>query len=273
MRTILRAVAAIFLAIGVFASPAAAQRSVEVYKVKYRVADELLPIVQAVMAESGSATLDRGTNSLVLVGDPGAVSDALELLALQDRRLRTVVLRFDTKRVLDLEAQGFVVRWKAEAGDFRIGNVLRPPGSGSSVDLRANESLLRLSESFTGTLRVTEGTTARIETGTSIPYSTTGPYGTNTEFVTAATGFEASTRILADGRVQVDLAAFDGRPLEGGMIQSTSSSTLVIVVPGETLAVGGLDRSGAVRRSSRLSGTAAETSRDDTVLLLRADVE
>jgi type II secretory pathway component GspD/PulD (secretin) len=273
MRVILRAVAIGLFTLGFFAHPAAAQRSVEVYKVKYRVADELLPIVQAVMAPDGSATLDRATNSLVLVGDPATVSDALALLAMQDRKLRTVVLRFDTRRVRDLEEQGFGVRWTAEAGDFRVGNVRRPPGSGSSVDVRAGASMQQLTDSFSGTLRVTEGSSARIETGTSIPYSTVGPGGTNTEFVDAATGFEASPRILADGRVQVDLASFAGRPLRGGRIESTSSSTFVIATPGETLAVGGIDRASEAQRRETLSGTRSESGRDDTVLLLSVDVE
>lgn len=273
MRATVGPMVVVMLTLSLFTHPAAAQRSVEVYKVKYRVADELLPIVQAVMAPEGTATLDRATNSLVLVGDPATVSDALGLLALQDRKLRTVVLRFDTRRVRDLEAQGFGVRWTAEAGDFRIGNVRRPPGSGSSVDVRAGASMQQLVDSFSGTVRVTEGSTARIEAGTSIPYSTVGPSGTNTEFVNAATGFEASPRILADGRVQVDLASFAGRPLRGGSIESTSSSTLVIAKPGETLAVGGIDRSGDAQGREVLSGTRAASGRDDTVLLLRVDVE
>ena len=188
------------------------------------------------MSGSRTVTLDRATNSLVLVGDPGDVADALELLTLQDRRLRTVVLRFDTKRLVDLIAQGYEVPWTAEAGSLRIANVRRPPGSGSAVGVRADESVQQLVESFSGTVRVMEGSTARIESGTSIPYSTASPYGTNTEFVDAATGFEASARILADGRVQVDLASFAGRPLRDGSIESMNSSTLVLAFNDEEIA-------------------------------------
>lgn len=254
-------------------APADAQRRVEVYRMKYRTADDLLPIVQTVLAGSGSAAVDRGTNSLVLIGEPAAVGAALDLLSMQDRKLRTIVLRYDTKRVRDLEAQGFYVRWTAEAGDFRIGNVRSPAGSGSSVDVRAQDTTRRLSEGFTGTMRVTEGERTRIETGTTVPYSTGGPFGTNTEFVTAATGFDAKARILGDGRVEVDLTPFAGRLGRGGTIETMNAATLVTVEPGETVAVGGISRSSERSRSDLLRGAGEESVRDDTVLLLRADVE
>jgi type II secretory pathway component HofQ len=124
-------------------------------------------------------------------------------------------------------------------------------------------------------MRVTEGARTRIETGTTVPYATTSTPGRRpgTELVTAATGFEASARILDDGRVQVDLAAFAGRLRRGGAIETTNAHTPVIVTPGETVAVAGLDRSGQASHESTLQGARSAARRDDTVLLLRADLE
>jgi type II secretory pathway component GspD/PulD (secretin) len=261
------------LVLALMPSPASAQRRVEVYKVQYRTAEELLPIVQTLLAGNGSAAVDRGTNSLVLIGDPAAVGDALDLLGLQDRKLRTVVLHYDTKRVRDLEAQGFDVRWNVEAGDFRIGNVRRPPGSGSSVAVRADASDRQADERFSGLVRVMEGETGRIETGETAPFTSRDRFGANTQFVTASTGFEARPRILGDGRVQVDLAPFTGRFGRGGRIESSGASTVVTVAPGETVAVGGLDRARDGSRTELLSGAQEARTRDDSVLLLRVDVE
>lgn len=273
-------------ALALLATSAHAERRIEVYAAKYRVADELLPLAQTAMEGEGSASLDRGTNSLVLVGDPKAVAAALALLERQDRPPRNVVLRYDTKRVHELETRGFDVRWTAHAGDFRIGNLARPVGadsSGSSIFVRADDAMRQLTESFTGMLRVTEGQTARIETGTSVPFATLGPRGTNTEFVTAATGFEASARVLGDGSVQVDLAVFAGHfglssPRDvpnqvGPGIESLNAATLVSLNPGETLVVGGLDSSSESKRKSAFGGAGSESARDDRVLLLRADIE
>jgi len=253
---------------------AEAQRRVEVYPVQYRVADELQPIAQAIVGAEGSATVDPGTNSLVLVGDAGAVAEALAVLARQDRRPRTIVLRYDTKRIAELAALGFDVRWTAEAGNFRIGNVRRPPGSGSSVDVRARESMKGLTDSFSGTMRVTEGATTRIETGTIVPYTTVGRRGPNTEFVDATTGFEASARILGDGRVEVDLAAFAGRPVgRSGRIERTDASTRVLLTPGETAVIGRLDQAREGQGAETLGGSRRASGSDETVLLLRAEIE
>ncbi len=240
---------------------------------KYRTAEELLPIVQTVLAGSGSAAVDRGTNALVLIGDPAAVGEALALLGAQDRRLRTVVLRYDTKRVRDLETQGFEVRWTAEAGDFRIGNVRRPPGSGSSVAVGAESVERHGEESFSGLVRVMEGETGRIETGQTVPFTTRDRWGSSTQFVTAATGFEARARILGDGRVQVDLAPFAGRFGRGGTIETSGASTVVTVTPGETVVVGGLSRAGDGSETTLASGARSTRSQDENVLMLRADVE
>jgi type II secretory pathway component GspD/PulD (secretin) len=251
-----------------------AQRRVEVYKMKYRTAEELLPIVQTVLAGSGSAAVDRGTNSLVLMGDPAAVGDALDFLAGQDRRLRTVVLHYDTKRTRDLEAQGFDVRWNVEAGDFRIGNVRRPPGAGSSVAVNVEGADRHSDQSFSGLVRVMEGETGRIEMGETRPFATSNGFqGTNTQFVTASTGFEAKPRILGDGSVQVELAPFSGRFGRGGKIDSMGASTIVTVEPGETVAVGGIDQSNESSRQDAFRGARDEQSRDDRVLLLRVEVE
>jgi len=223
----------------------------------------------------------------LLVGDSRAVSEALTLLATQDRLLRTVVLRYDTKRVRDLEAQGFVVSWTARSGDLRIGSVRPSPGSGTSVDVRADAAMERLADSFTGTMRVSEGSSTRIETGTSVPFTTPSRRGPSTQVLTAATGFEARARILGDGRVQVDLAPFAGRlaPLTGAQtgeragaqtgehgVETLSASTQIVVTPGETLVVGGIGGASQQRQRS-LQGASSESTGDDTVLVLRADVE
>ncbi len=240
---------------------------------KYRTAESLLPIVQAVLAGSGNAAADTGTNSLVLIGDRAAVAEALEVLAAQDRRLRTIVLRYGTERIGDLEAEGVEVRWTAEAGDFRIGNVRRPPGSGSSVSVQAEQQRRHRDDTFSGTLRVTEGETGRIETGETVPFTLRSRRGTTTQFVTAATGFEARPQILGDGSVQVDLAPFAGRFTRGGAIESAGASTRVTVPPGETVVIGGLDRSAEESGVDLPTGAGRSRTKDSSVLLLRADVE
>jgi hypothetical protein len=80
--------------------------------------------------------------------------------------------------------------------------------------------------------------------------------------------------------VRVDLASFAdrlGRPSDrlgkNGSIETTNAATLVTLTPGETVSVGGLDRSRDASRQSVLRGASSASGRDDTILLLRAEIE
>ena len=79
--------------------------TIEVYKAANRTAAELLPLAETAMAGEGSAALDPGTNSIVLMGPPATVEQALMLLRQQDQRRRTVVMRYESKRVDELAAE------------------------------------------------------------------------------------------------------------------------------------------------------------------------
>ncbi len=70
----------------------AGRADVQVYRAQPRIAEDLLPIVQVAMSEGGSVAVDSNSNSLVLVGSKAEISQALSLLELQDRRLRSVLI-------------------------------------------------------------------------------------------------------------------------------------------------------------------------------------
>lgn len=260
--------------IGLVLSPAVAraQRRIEVYAPKHRLASELEPLAQVAFEGSGSVAVDRGTNRLVLIGDGEAIEKTLALLAEQDRALRQIVLRYDTRRRSALAAQGFDVAWSASAGAYRLGRLRARAGAPDSVRVRGSALDDRLVATLRGQMRVVEGGTTRIETGQAVPYTTSGSYGINTQIVDATTGFEARPQILSDGRVRVDLAGFADRFQGDGTIATLRSSTFVDLEPGTAIVVGAIDRIEAQRRATTGSG-AAERAQDETLLLLRADVE
>lgn len=273
----------------VLALPAFAERRIEVYKARHRTADELLPLATTAIGVRGEVALDPGSNTLVLMGSEAAIADALELLSTQDRRLRTVVLRHATRRARELRDAGLSIRWHASTGSFRLGQISAPPRLGasgsiadapashaspdSSAELRAAQALRSLDESLTAEIRTTEGSRTRIETGTAVPYTVVGRSGPNTRFVDATTGFEASTRILGDGRIQVDLASFARELLPGGLIGTTTGSNVVVLKPGVVVAIAGLSAEGTQRRTDSGAGFTSAASRDETILLIRADVD
>jgi hypothetical protein len=260
------------LVVTILACAAHAERSVHVYRPQSRDAAELVGPAQAALGGEGSATLDPGTNTLVLIGEPQAVAAALALLAELDQPARTVVLHYESQRLADLEARGVHVAWSIDAGSVRIGNVIAPPG----VDLVAIRPFAESGERssrLAGVLRVQDGQSGRIETGTSVPYvQRVSPWQSQVGFASAASGFEATPRVQGDGRVRVALLPFEGELGRGGSVHERGAATEVTVKPGEVVAVGSLERT--QEQSARgLGGAGSERRSEDWVLLLRAEVE
>ena len=266
----LGALLAAFVGLASFAH--AAERRVEIYRPLTRTAAELLAPAQAALGEEGSASVDTGTNALVLIGDAPAVEAALGVLGQLDRPLATIVLHYSSERLADLEVHGVRVAWSIDAGSFRVGNVLAPPGT----DLVAIRPLADRSEQksrLAGTLRVQDGQVGRIESGTAVPIvQRVSPFESQLGFVNAASGFEARPQLQGDGRVRVALQPFEGTALRGGVIHSSGAATEVTLSPGETIAIGGLTQE-QEQRSRGLGGATSEQRYEDVVLLLRAEVE
>jgi len=270
--------------------PAAAET--RVYEVRHRPAAELLPLAEAALGDRGRAAEDPSGSRVVLVGEAAALDDALALLEEMDRPLRSVVLRYRSERTEDLEARGVEVDWAAQHGEVRVGRVRGGDAShgtsGSSrhrsrdgADVRVHAEAVRSEEEsdLVGTLRVAEGQSARIATGTVVPVRVGGhgglhgPHHESTVLVSAESGFEATPRIQGDGRVQLALRPFEGRPGPGGSVHHAGAATTVVVAPGETVAVGRLVRESRSSHRDLLSGVGDAESRSERLLLISVDLE
>jgi len=272
-RAVLAATAGLLL---ILAASTNAESAMLVYKAKHRSAEELLPLVRTVLGEEGSAEVDARTNSLVLLGSPHAIGRVRALLSQQDRRPRSVILHYEAQSLSDLSARGYRVSWAVTGDSFRMGNVL-PPTAGiprsSTVDARAGSVQGNRRESFTGTLRVLDGTSGRIATGSTFPVSTQYGPSVSTTMVSAVSGFEAHAVILGDGRVQLELDPFQDRVESGGVIAHTGASTTLVVTPGQTVVVGGLGQSVSGGESSAVARRIEGASASDRVLVIRVEVE
>jgi hypothetical protein len=245
---------------------------VRVYKARHRVADELLPLAETALAGSGSAVVDHGTNSLVLMGPPGAIAEALGVLEAQDRALRTVVLHYASRERRELEREGVQVEWQAGGGSLRIGNVI-DPAAGSHVTAQAGSADERRELALDGVVRILEGQSGRITTGAARPFAVHDASGTSTEWVSADSGFEASVRILGDGRVRVELEPQQARFEPDGEVAHAGGAFSLELAPGRTLAVGGLATASQEERREPLSGAEHRRKDAELLLLLRAEIE
>ena len=150
------------------------------------------------------------------------------------------------------------IAWSVDAGDVRVGNVRRPEGA----DVRVEAADAARSDELRGTLRVLEGREGRISTGSLIPFQVGRRWHRDTVLVEAQSGIEVHPRILGDGKVQLELRPFEATPAAGGVIQGASAETTVVVAPGETVALGGVDTGSrtTARSPPSSASSAAETS-------------
>ena len=250
-----------------------------VYKPRSRVAEELLPIAQAALAGEGNAVVDRGTNSLVLLGPAASIARARALLEQQDQSLRNVTVHYESQRASELAAAGVRVAWQVEGDGVRVGNV-RGPGGGTRVAIQPEVREGREQGGSRGTLRVLEGQPARIAAGVEAPVTTRSfsrwSAETTTGYARAESGFEVVPRVLGDGRVRLDVLPFDARVVGGSpgrpVIARSGAETSVVVVPGERVAIASLGGA-RVTRSAGVSGSGTSAASDDLLLVVWVELE
>jgi type II secretory pathway component GspD/PulD (secretin) len=252
---------------------------VRIYRVQHRTAEELLPLAQTAMAGRGSVEADAGSNTLVLAGSSDGVAAALAVLSRVDRPPRSVVLRYESRRLRELEAQGIRVDWGTTAGAVRVGS-LASPGGGNGVGVQAAGNTGAQEGDRAGEIRLLEGQSASIVTGEAIPVTTrrvpapgrSRTLQESTTFVAAESGFDARARVLGDGRIELELRALDSTLQPGPRVARSTSLNTLVVEPGKTVVLGGLYQN-ADARSTSLAASGSSERRDERLLLLTATVE
>ena len=260
-----------------FAAVASAQ-GVHVYRVKHRTAEELAPLVATAVGADAHVVADRRTNQLVLSGPPRAVATALALLDTLDVRARTVLLHYEARSAGELASAGVSVSWRA-GGALRVGEVGWPSGA-AALAIGAETEAARRQSKLLGELRILEGQSGRIASGASLPITTRRiQRSANGEvvdesmhYVTAESGFEASPRVLGDGRVELALRPFDQSARSDGAIERTGADTVLVLAPGATVALGGIVREESEQRGA-FSGAGGSAASQETLLLVTVEVE
>ena len=258
----------------------AGDTEVRVYPAKHRSAEELRPLAESVMSGAGRAAVDRRSNTLVLSGEPDALERALELLGSLDVARSTVALRYESTRRAVLEQEGIEVEWQLDTGRVRVGNVRRG-GPGSQLALRIDDDVRRTQGRTRGQLRILDGETGRISMGSRIPVERRsierGRYGgqvirESVEYVNAESGFEATPRVRGDGRIELTLRPFAAELARDGTLEISEADTVVVIEPGETVAIGEVLRELEQRDRGPLSERRA-AARDEVLLLITAELE
>lgn len=244
-------------------------QTIELYEARFRPADELVPIATSALGAEGQVTLDARTATLILNGSPAAVRRALALLEQMDRALSTVIVDVSVREVTDVETLGARVAWKTTLGGVRVGTMpFGPDGLAVAVDgSRASET-----RTASSSLRLLEGATGVVRTGTALPVLFASYWATTTAFVPVETGFEVSARLLAGDEIFLELRPFAGRVTEGGALRYIAAATSVSLRPGETVVLAEVARD-AQSSTTDLSGVERDVARHQQIVFLAIELE
>lgn len=243
---------ALLLALAPFALPARAD--IEVITLRYRSAEQIIPILQPLVEPGGAITGMQ--NQLVIRASPANIADLRRVLATLDGMPRQ--LRISVRQGAEAESSE-----RAGALSGTLSN------RGSSVQGRITDSRDASDSRVTQTLQVLEGNVAVIQTGTSQPLPsrqvTRTPSGAivvtdTTSYRDVGTGFAVLPRVSGE-RVTLEINPQRDTPGPGGTVNVQRASSIISGRLGEWIELGGMNQSETRSGSGILSGSS--TSRSD----------
>jgi len=231
-----------------FGDGAFAENSLEVYRLSYRTAEELLPLIRPHLP--AGANLTGKGDTLVLKAAPGVAAEVEDLLRELDVAPRGVLIQVRVDG-------GASVEERAIGGDGRIGT------HGGSGTVRIYRSQGAVADNRQQQVRALEGRPAFIATSLLLPVQDRAVFGgkqsgvvERTRFLTLSRGFYAIARIQGDW-VEIDIASADDQAGPSGGARINRLETTVSGRLGEWLAIGGTSHD-----TRRDDGGVAYRSRD-----------
>ncbi len=256
---------------------ARAADEVQLYRPQSRPATELAPLVQDILGPEGAALPDPGSGALLLRGSPADVRQALELLRQLDAPVRSFRVTTEVVSREEARSRGFGVEGWVQVGALRVAR-LRGGTEPAGVAVRLDTREISRSGQRRTEVVVVEGREARIATGHLFPvlvyrerHEPRGPAEllVSPTLMPVESGARVRVRGAGDGLLDVELEPFDAavdRP-------SFAMATRVRMRPGETLAVGGIDRGRGTAGGGAFGYAERESTQDLVVLLHVAPVE
>lgn len=272
---------AVALVLALAAVARAEPTTLEVITLKYRSADQVLPVVEPLVRGQGTVT---GTgNQLILRTTPANLEEVRQVLAAIDtlpRRLKITVMQNVDRATRDrlLEFSG-----RVSSGNVAVEVPGTPGRRGATVTAgdgddflrgRALEREGRESDRSTQFVQVLEGTPAFIAIGQSQPVIervwVQTPYGGRVvESLGSrdlATGFYVVPWISGD-RVSLEINPRRDEPGPGGSVRTQETRTTVSGRLGEWLDLGGVSRGRAAEVSGIADRRASGATEERTILL------
>lgn len=252
----------------------AGQNEFRMITLKHRFAEDILPIVQPMVGESGSA--NAMNNHLIIRATPDRMAAIEQVVAQFDIARRNIRIEISHENKLQMEGSRAAIsnRGRIDNGEIVIGD--RPPRrSGANVEIGKSSS--QISQRGGEFVTVMDGADAFIRVGQSVPYTQqwavfTQRYahiGQATEFRDITTGFAVRPRYIGD-EVEIEIAPRIARLNSSGFIDFEELATTVRLRPGEWLDIGStMSARDEVSRAILSSGSASAS--ESTALMIRVN--
>ena len=241
------ALCAVITGVTLAVAPVVQAQSLATIPLQYRTAEDLLPILQALVPQGATIT---GTGDMLFVrADPATLGQVREAVASLDRAPRQLLITVG--QVTNAEGSGTSVHGSGTigSGDVQVG-VNRPPqaSTGGQVVVRdrtASENLRNVSS-----VRALEGYETYVALGQSRPFTSTtvtgGAYyppsvSQSTGFRDVQTGFYATPRLSGD-RVTLEISTRQQRVTTAARNAPVTTGSLTTTVTGrlgEWMRIGG----------------------------------
>lgn len=214
----------------------------ELIQLNYRMAEEVLPIVQSVL--DGQGKISPYGNQLVINAAPEKIQEVRELLQQLDSPPRRLLISVDTSNSGISEQHGYTLNGSVSAGDIEVIS-----GRGEVREHDQVRIIRRSTNDRSGGLQqvqATEGYPALIQAGQSVPFTSTsvGPYGRayqDTQYRNVDRGFYVTANVSGEN-VQVSISTRNDRlnSSKPGVIDTQGTDTRVSGRLGEWINLGGI---------------------------------
>lgn len=220
-------------------------QSLTVIDLKYRRAEDLIPVLQPLLEQGGALT---GQDYKLFVRTSNAnLAQLRSAVAQLDKQQRQMLVSVRRSTAQDIQREQ-----ASASGTFSTRD-------GASATVRAGERNLQTNDSSVSSVQVLEGNSAFIATGTSVPIVTAFAVGGGKRSFVAGTvehrdlqrGFVVTPRVNGD-QVILEISQQDER-LGANGIQTQSLNTQVVGQLGSWIQLGGVSESSSSTNSGILS--------------------
>jgi hypothetical protein len=253
----------------------ASAATVEIITLKYRTAEEIIPILRPFVGREG--TISGMQNQLIVRTNASNLRQIKKILAridTQPRQLMITVRQNITRKQLERE---MAASGKITSGDD-ISASVRDQGSvgtgaaelnrgKDTVRGRSQSSARYEAESDIQQIRVIEGTQAFIRTGSSVPVPERTIVGDSggvrvigsTNYRDLSSGFYILPRLI-EGKVVLEISPQRQTMKQEGTIQFQTAVTRIIGKLGEWIEIGGVERFSSEKKTEVVARDKGETS-------------